>query len=170
MQFKFANGEPRARAISDFQWEKSPFSKKFRKAATAQDFVNIWQKHVSPFLDTTTGKCSPPLSTFNQLDLHASSGNKSASSGASSISTSRAKKSTSSDQQESSSVSTLGSKRVTPTLVLPPSKKAKKDTSEQDRDKKIEECYSGESLVFSATIFYLRAIDTNIESGVSNTP
>lgn len=55
LQFKFSNGEPRARALKDFSWEKSSFSRKFKSARSAEDFVAIWKKEVVPYHDDITG-------------------------------------------------------------------------------------------------------------------
>ena len=41
-QFRFIKGEPRARALKNFSWEKSSFSRMFKEAKTAKDFIEIW--------------------------------------------------------------------------------------------------------------------------------
>ena len=41
MQFRFSNGDPRAKALANFSWEKSSFSKQFRDAKTASEFLKI---------------------------------------------------------------------------------------------------------------------------------
>ena len=129
-QFTFVHGQPRPKAICDFCWEKSPFSKKFRKASAAKEFLGIWESHIQPELNTTTGKYSPVSQKQNSSRRSKSLGESSQQkNGKEGMSSSFGKPSRDSP--------------ALPPLLLPASKKAKPNPSEKDGDQKIEECYAG---------------------------
>lgn len=67
MQFRFSNGELRARSLKDFSWEKSSFSRKFKSAHSAEDFVAIWKKEVVPYHDEETGAYQGGIDNFAEL-------------------------------------------------------------------------------------------------------
>ena len=117
-QFRFANGEPRARAIKNFSWEKSSFSRKFRNAKTAKDFLEIWHKQISPHLNVATGEYSgPDMPSENVAESYGDSQRKRA--------------------NPSCNDSVIESKRS----------KLKDISSSSDDDRNIEECFSGQSLI-----------------------
>jgi hypothetical protein len=59
MQFRFSKGDPRAKALANFSWEKTSFSKQFRDAKIASEFLKIWDKLVVPHLKSN-GEYKPP--------------------------------------------------------------------------------------------------------------
>ena len=72
MQFRFSNGDPRAKALANFSWEKSSFSKQFRDAKTASEFLKIWDKLVVPYLKSimgTTNRQRQPMQLLQALPL-----------------------------------------------------------------------------------------------------
>ena len=137
IQFRFANGEPRSRNISDFSWEKSPFSKKFRRAKTVKEFAEIWDKEVAPYLNSETGAFTP---TANTGGLRSQSR---ATSGVTCITSGQLNSSATSACQGQltavgSAMSTTKRRASSTTSVFPATKKRK-----EDLDARIEECYSG---------------------------
>ena len=134
--------------MSNFSWEKSSFSKKFRKATSAQQFVGLWNKHVAPYLDPKSGKyvpqadvqpdvlasmstscVSPSTSISHNLHMPTSSTAK----GSSTAKTGSSRKRTSHNSPSAPSSSNSIQ------LELPPSKKPKKDND----DMRIQQSFSG---------------------------
>ena len=72
MQFRFSNEDPRAKALANFSWEKSSFSRQFRDAKTASEFLKIWDKLVVPYLKSN-GEYKPPK-TANATPTSTTSG------------------------------------------------------------------------------------------------
>ena len=117
-------GEPRARALNNFSWDKSSFSRMFKEAKTAKDFIEIWHKQVSPYLNVNTGEYNMPQDSANILS--------------SSHQRKRAR-----DLDSASSISTS---------MPQPTKKSKHDKPTDTDDSKIEECFSGQSLKLYAIV------------------
>ena len=61
MQFKLIEQEKAtALSLSNFTWERSEFSRKFKVVKTSSDFLSIWDQEVKPYLDKETGVFDPP--------------------------------------------------------------------------------------------------------------
>ena len=75
MQFRFSNGDPRAKVLAKFSLEKSSFSKQFRDAKTASEFLKIWDKLVIPYLKSN-GDYKPPM-TANATPTSTAAGKRS---------------------------------------------------------------------------------------------
>ena len=120
MQFRFSNGDPRAKALANFSWEKSSFSKQFRDAKTASEFLKIWDKLVVLYLKSN-GDYKPPT-TANATPTSTAAGKRSLE-----------------PQSLTTTVTALGP-------VLPSPKRAKVDEdndSEVSIDAEIEKCFVG---------------------------
>lgn len=118
MQFRFTKGEPRAKALANFSWEKSSFSKLFRHAKTASEFLKIWDKEIAPHLKSN-GEYSPPKSASNVV---------------------------ANITPESAKRKPAPQLIVTPVSTPPPSKKAKvqEDTGDDTgADAEIDKCFFG---------------------------
>ena len=129
MQFTFIGGEPRPKSLKDFSWEKSPFSKKFRKANTAKEFTGIWDIHVAPCLDKKTGEYMIPSSQATTAPHEASAAHQNTGSA------------TPHKMQKRKS-------EVLP-LELPKPKKQKQDSEEEEhkeQDKMIDDCFVGKCM------------------------
>ena len=135
MQFRFSNGDPRAKALANFSWEKSSFSKQFRDAKTASEFLKIWDKLVVPYLKSN-GDYKPPT-TANATPTSTAAGKRSL---------------------EPQSLTTIVT-ALDP--VLPSPKRAKVDEdhdSEASIDAEIEKCFVGklsEGVGLNAALFIL---------------
>ncbi len=58
MQIKLLDQEAaREKALVDFTWEKSSFSRNFKTAKSTEDFQEEWIRQVLPRMDSKTGKC-----------------------------------------------------------------------------------------------------------------
>ena len=128
LQFTFIGGEPRPKSLKDFSWEKSPFSKKFRKANTAKEFTEIWDIHVAPCLDKKMGEYTKSSSQATSAPHEASAA---------------AHKNTGSalNMQKCSS-------EVLP-LELPKPKKQKQESEEEEhkeQEKRIDDCFVGKCM------------------------
>ena len=61
VQFKLIEQEKAtALSLSNFTWERSEFSRKFKAVKTSADFLSIWDQEVKPYLDKDTGTFDPP--------------------------------------------------------------------------------------------------------------
>ena len=133
-QLHFMNGSPRPQAFTDFAWDKSNLSKKFRKAKNAQEFVSIWKNYVFPHINQTTGKFLPSSSKRNESLSHTPAEPLVPPESAILL------------DKPSTSSATKRPPSSTPTMVLPKRKKTKLDDSDNsldDSDKNIETHYSG---------------------------
>jgi hypothetical protein len=68
-QFKFTDGDPRGRSLANFGWEKSAFSRKFKKAHTPKDFMAVWDRDVAPQLNANTGAYDDSEATPSSAEL-----------------------------------------------------------------------------------------------------
>lgn len=135
MQFSLVGGEPKPKYLKDFSWEKSPFSRKFRKASTAEEFTAIWKLHVDPFLDKNSGEYRPIRASQD-----------SATSQVITQSSANSQKST----QKRANAQLSG-----PPLELPPAKKQKfssEDTEDREQDQRIDNCFVGKSVALTLVI------------------
>ena len=110
--------------MASFAWDKTQFSRKFKKAKNVQQFMSVWNRNVAPFVDPSTGRFHPSQKNASSLTPNTS------------------KESTSTPQER-----TVKRKETTtpPAMLLPNSKKSKQDDGSDDSkvDKSIEKCYAG---------------------------
>ena len=138
MQFRFSNGDPRAKVLANFSWEKS---KQFRDAKTGSELLKIWDKLVVPYLKSN-GEYKPPTTA-----------NATPASTAAATPTSTAAGKRSLEPQSLSTIVTA----LDP--VLPSPKRAKVDEdhdSEASIDAEIEKCFVGklsEGVGLNAALF-----------------
>ena len=137
MQFRFSNGDPRAKVLANFSWEKSSSLQSSFVIATkiASEFLKIWDKLVVPYLKSN-GDYKPPM-TDNATPTSTAAGKRSLE-----------------PQSLTTTVTALGS-------VLPSPKRAKVDEdndSEASIDAEIEKCFVGklsEGVGLNAALFIL---------------
>ena len=119
-----SEGESMCSPTCIVQLGENALSKRFRGARNSQEFVNIWQEEVEPFLDSTTGEYTPGGQTKSTSTLPSAS-----------------KKQM---PQARPSAKRSSDDKSLDTEEMLPSKRRKKDDHEEDgMDKEIAEAFAG---------------------------